>query len=551
MCPTSENSRIDRDGVFDAVIVGAGFAGLYALHRLRKIGLSCRVYEGGGQVGGTWHWNRYPGARCDAESLAYSFSFDSNLEQEWEWSERYAAQPEILEYIEHVAVRFDLLPDIRFGRRVQSAHYDEASRIWRIETDRGDTASARFCILATGNLSTPAEPNIKGLDTFTGRRFTTSRWPNGWVDFEGERVGVIGTGSSGIQCIPRIAEQAKHLSVFQRTANFSIPARNGPIDSGFSERFKARYQEHREFFRRGLTTGFGDLAAVPRTVGVGAETAAPLSDQELDELCEEYWSVGGLQFLSVVGDSMTDEAANKRIADFVREKIRQTVFDTETAESLCPTTYPIGSKRLCTDHGYYESFNRENVDLVDLRKSPIEAVEANGIRISDRFIELDALVLATGFDAMTGSLLRIDFRGVGGVELKKKWEDGPRAYLGLMVSDFPNLFIVTGPGSPSVLSNVVLSIEQHVDFIADCISHMSAGDHRTVEAEAQAEEDWMERVAKAADKTLFSQGASWYRGVNIPGKPVVFMAYVGGVGAYREACENIVSEGYAGFHFKA
>ena len=534
---------------FDAVVVGAGLAGLYMLHRLRGMGLSVRVYEAGSDVGGTWYWNGYPGARCDVESLAYSYSFSEELQQQWEWSDRYPTQPEILRYINHVADRFDLKRDIRFERRVESARFSEAECLWEVRTDKGDQALAPFCIMATGCLSTPLEPDLPGLENFAGGIYRTNRWPHAEVDFSGRRVGIFGTGSTGIQAIPVIARQVDHLTVFQRTANFSIPAVNGPLDPAFARAFKARYPEHREHQRLGLSMGAGDLEAAPRDMRAVLPTAEKATEAEVNRVCELYWSRGGAHFMNAIGDVMNNEASNRRVAEFVRGRIRATVNDPETAQALCPTTHPIGTKRICVDTDYYATYNRPNVSLMDLRKTPVESIEATGVQLTDRFIELDDLVLATGFDAMTGALLGMDIRGSSGRKLSQAWHGGPRTYLGLMVPGFPNLFTVTGPGSPSVLSNMVVSIEQHVDFIADILGHMRARGHRSIQAQPEAAAAWTDEVTQLANATLYPKGGSWYLGANVTGKPRVFMPYVGGVGAYRKTCESVVADGYRGFSF--
>ncbi len=534
---------------FDVVIVGAGFAGLYMLHRLRGLGLSARVFEQGDNVGGTWYWNRYPGARCDAESLAYSFSFSPELEQQWQWTERYATQPEILQYAEHVAERFDLYRDIRFQQRVVSATYDEADNSWLVTTAQGETAVAQFCIMATGCLSVPQLPDIKGIDNFQGARYQASMWPPEGVDFSGCTVGVIGTGSSGIQAIPVIAERAEHLYVFQRTPNFSVPAVNGALDDGWVEQFKVNYRQHRHYHKHGLSSGFGDLEIEPRERTPAAESAADMSAQEVAAILDPYWQRGGAFFLSAFADSLIEPRSNAKIADYVRGKIREIVQDPQTAEDLCPTDHPIGSKRICVDTGYYAAYNRSNVSLINVRRTPIEEVTATGIRLSDRNIDLDTLVLATGFDAMTGALLNMDIRGRGGVRLADKWHSGPRAYLGINMHGFPNLFTVTGPGSPSVLSNMLVSIEQHVDWMVGCIEHMRSHGRQRVEAELQAEDHWVAHVNEIANATLFPQGGSWYLGANVSGKPRVFMPYAAGVGAYRDICEDVVRDNYRGFVF--
>jgi cation diffusion facilitator CzcD-associated flavoprotein CzcO len=534
----------------DVIVVGAGFAGLYLLHRLRGLGLRARVYEAGDNVGGTWYWNRYPGARCDAESLAYSYSFSSDVEQEWSWSERYATQPEILSYAEFVADKFDLRRDIRFESRITKASFADASGRWTVETDRGDKATARYCIMATGCLSAPQSPKISGVESFNGELYYTSRWPRERVDLSGKRIGVIGTGSSAIQAIPVIAAEAGHLTVFQRTPNFSVPAVNAPLDPKFVEAFKANYAAHRENHRLGLGAGFGDLQVEPHDGAPELETAMGESEADVRAILEKYWRLGGARFMAVIGDAMINKESNKVVADFVRDKIRAAVKEPKTAEALCPTSYPIGTKRICVDSDYYETYNRSNVRLVNLAETSIDSVAQHGVRLtSGEFVELDVLVLATGFDAMSGALLRIDVRGAGGLKLANKWAAGPRSYLGLGINGFPNLFTITGPGSPSVLSNMLTSIEQHVDWTLDCIAFMERHGHRRIEPDLQAEDQWVDQVKKVANGTLYPEAGSWRLGANIPGKPRVFMPYAGGVGVYREICDRVAANRYEGFHF--
>lgn len=546
---------LDRDASFDALIVGAGFAGLYMLHRLRQAGKRARVYEAGEDVGGTWYWNRYPGARCDAESLAYSYSFSRELEEEWRWSERYATQPEILRYAQHVADRFALREDIAFQRRVEAAHYDEDEDVWRVTTDAGDSARAPVLVMATGCLSVPLVPDIPGLDDFGGARYQASQWPHEGVDFSGQRVGVIGTGSSAIQAVPVIAQQARHLTVFQRTPNFSVPAHNRPLDPAFTEAFKSNYPEHRRLHRLGLASGFGDLEVEPKEFVPPLESALEVGTEDFDAILEEGWAVGGAVFLRAAADVMMNEDSNRRVADFVHRKIRSIVEDPETAEALCPTTYPIGTKRICVDTDYYATYNRGNVRLVDLQRTPIERIVPEGVVVSgeggggSETIDLDALVLATGFDAMTGALDRIDVRGEGGARLRDAWSEGPRAYLGLMIAGFPNLFTITGPGSPSVLSNMLVSIEQHVDLIMDCLAEMEERAATRVAPTVEAQDGWVAHVNEVASATLMPKAGSWYMGANVPGKPRVFMPYAAGVGVYREVCEQVVAEGWRGFAF--
>ncbi|MGI9324777.1 MAG: flavin-containing monooxygenase [Pseudomonadales bacterium] len=539
------------NSTYDVVIVGAGFGGLYMLYRLRQLGLSVHVYEAADNVGGTWYWNRYPGARCDAESLAYSFSFDEALEQEWHWTERYATQPEILRYAEHVAERFDLRKDISFEHRVDTASYDDASDRWLVSTQNGTASSAQYLIMATGCLSVPMVPDIPGVDDFKGNRYQASMWPHEGVDFSGQRVGVIGTGSSAIQAIPVIAEQAGQLTVFQRTANFSVPAKNKELDEDWVQRFKQHYREHRDSHKKGLTSGFGDLQIRPLAQLPLADSGAALSDAELDSILEQRWQQGGAFFLSAVADSIMDEQTNSRIAGFIHRKIKETVKDPATAQALCPDSHPVGTKRICVDTDYYATFNRQNVELVDLNENPIRQITTTGVQLEDRHVELDSLVLATGFDAMTGALLKMDITGSNGQSLREKWSAGPRTYLGLMIAGFPNLFTITGPGSPSVLSNMLVSIEQHVDFIVDVIQRARGDQAKRIEVGLDAEDQWVAHVNEIANATLYPKGGSWYLGANIPGKPRVFMPYAAGVGAYREICEEVAADDYRGFVFQA
>jgi cyclohexanone monooxygenase len=524
---------------YDVVVVGAGFAGMYMLYRLRGLGFSTRVYEQGGGVGGTWYWNRYPGARCDVESMQYSYSFSDELQQEWNWSERYAPQPEILRYANHVADRFGLRSDIQFNTRVERTVFDEVANQWSVTTSDGGTVAAKFVVLATGCLSNARMPDIKGLDNFKGPVYHTGNWPHEPVDFTGLRVGIIGTGSSGIQSVAVIAEQAKHLTVFQRTPNYSIPARNGPLTAEERQTFRDNYPEIRRFAREearnGIYTELPDRGALED------------GDHERRAKYEARWAHGGLTFMSVYNNLALDKAANDTAAEFVREKIAETVKDKATATLLQPTTYPIGTKRICIDTDYFETFNRPNVTLVDIRTDPIERILPNAVRTGGKDHEIDALVLATGFDAMTGSVAKIDICGRDRRTLNQKWAEGPKTYLGLMSAGFPNLFIITGPGSPSVLSNMIVSIEQHVDWITDCISYLRERGLDTMEAEQAAEENWVAHVNEVASTTLYPQANSWYMGANIPGKPRIFMPYIGGVGPYRQICNDVASKDYEGF----
>jgi cyclohexanone monooxygenase len=540
---TSGKSHAAGAESYDVVVVGAGFAGMYMLHRLRGLGLSARVYEQGGDVGGTWYWNRYPGARCDVESMQYSYSFSEELQQEWNWSERYAPQPEILKYANHVADRFGLRTDIQLNTRVDRASFDESANTWSVTTSDGNTVTAKHVVLATGCLSNARMPDIRGLSGFKGKVYHTGHWPHERIDFTGLRVGVIGTGSSAIQSVPVIAEQASHLTVFQRTANFSIPARNAALTEQEREAFRSNYPEIRRFAREdarnGIYTDMPDRGAL---------------DDGDNERCARYesrWTRGGLTFMSVYNNLALDKAANDTAADFVREKIAEIVKDPATAKLLQPNNHPIGSKRICIDSDYFAAFNRPNVTLVDIRSNPIEEITANAVRTGAKDYEVDALVLATGFDAMTGSVAKIEIRGRNGQTLNQKWAEGPRTYLGVMSAGFPNLFIITGPGSPSVLSNMIVSIEQHVDWITDCIGYMRDRDLVAMEAKKDAEDKWVDHVNEVAQTTLYPQANSWYMGANIPGKPQIFMPYIGGVGAYRQICNDVAAKGYEGFAMSA
>jgi cyclohexanone monooxygenase len=523
---------------FDAVIVGAGFAGLYMLYRLRQLGLSVRVLEAGDGVGGTWYWNRYPGARCDVESLDYSYSFSDELQQEWHWTERYAAQPEILRYAEHVADRFDLRRDVQLETRVTAAHFNETANCWSITTDRGDHITARFCIMATGCLSVPQTPIFPGIEDFAGEVYQTGRWPHEEVDFTGQRVGVIGTGSSAIQSIPIIARQAVSLTVFQRTPNYSVPAQNVPMDPEVERRVKADYAAFRQQARE---------SRVGYVVPVNQYSALSVSDEERQQQYELRWQRGGLGFAAAYNDLLTNQEANDTAAEFFRAKIRGIVRDAAVAESLCPTDFPLGTKRICVDTGYYDTYNRDNVTLVDLRREPLETITRQGVRTAARDFAFDSVVLATGFDAMTGALLQIDIRGCCGRSLREVWAEGPRSYLGIAVAGFPNLFTITGPGSPSVLSNMMVSIEQHVEWVAGCLAHLQEKNVTRIEATPEAQEAWGAHANEVADKSLYPRARSWYTGANIAGKPRGLMPYVGGVGAYRKICDDIAADGYRGF----
>ncbi len=540
----TQKDTSDNIAELDAVVIGAGFSGMYMLHRLRdQMGLSARVFEAGDGVGGTWYWNRYPGARCDSDSYIYCYTFDKQLLQDWHWSERYPEQPEILRYLDHVADRLDLKRDIQFGTRVTEASYDEATNRWTIRTDKGDAVTAQFLIGAVGSLSATNIPQFKGLETFEGKWYHTGRWPHGGVDFTAKRVGVVGTGATAVQAIPVIAQQAKHLTVFQRTPNFCVPARNGKVDPEVWTRRKADYDG---IIGRIRSSYFGfELDFIPRSV-------LEVSPEEREAEFERMWDEGGFRFwLANYQDMFFVREANELCGDFIRNKIRATVKDPAIAEKLIPKTYAYGTKRQPLDTNYYETFNKTNVTLVDVNETPIAEITPKGVRTSDKEYDLDILVIATGFDAMTGPLTRIKVSGRGGQLLSQKWADGPHSYLGVAVAGFPNMFTVTGPGSPSVLSNMPVSIEQHVEWISDCIKHMRENNVAAVEATAKAEEEWTAHVAEVANTTLMPASDTWYTGMNIPGKPRVFMPYLGGVGPYRQRCAEIAASGYEGFSFAA
>jgi len=528
---------VSLDQEFDAVVVGAGFAGLYMLHRLRGKGYKVRVFEMASGVGGTWYWNRYPGARCDIESMQYSYQFSDELQQEWEWTEKYATQPEILRYAEHVAERFDLKRDIQFNTRVTAAVFDETAARWRIDLDDGNAVSARFCIMALGCLSTTNLPEFAGLDDYQGDKYHTGEWPHEGVDFTGRRVGVIGTGSSAIQSIPLIAEQAAQLTVFQRTPNYAVPAWNAPLDQEEVCAIKADYAGLREKAKArptGVVFPFNEFCALSVT------------EEQRREIYQEYWQRGGLAFMGAFGDLLVDEAANETAAEFVRQKIREKVDDPATAELLAPETV-FGCKRLCVDSDYFQTYNRDNVALIDVSEDPIDGFTATGLTVAGKPYDFDAAVFATGFDAMTGSFTRIDIRGRGGVALKDKWLGGPRTFLGLCSAGFPNMFMITGPGSPSVLASMIQAIEQNVDWIMDCICHMRANDLSVIEAEVAEEDAWVEHVGDIAAGSLRSTCSSWYLGGSIPGRPRVFMPYIGGFPTYVEKCDSVAAAAYEGF----
>jgi cation diffusion facilitator CzcD-associated flavoprotein CzcO len=527
-------------GEFDALIIGAGFSGLYQLYCLRnRLGLAVKILEAGEGVGGTWYWNRYPGARCDSESHSYCYTFSEELIREWEWSERYPEQPEILRYLNHVADRFDLKRDIRFGTRVMAAHYEAAANCWHVTTEKGERLAAKFVITAVGCLSTANVPEFPGLDSFEGRWVHTGQWPHEGIDFSGKHVGMIGTGSTGIQAAPVIAETAAHLTVFQRTANYSVPARNVPLTPDFLRHVKDNYPEIRRVMHN--TPNGHAFVIEDRSV-------FDVTPEQRQELYEAAWEKGGLQFRATFRDLLVNKAANDTAAEFIRNKIRQIVRRPLTAEKLADIDHPYAAKRPPIDTNYFETFNRDNVSLVDVRAAPIDAITPAGIRTRDAEYNLDIIVFATGFDAMTGPLLRMDIRGRDGLSLAEAWKAGPQNYLGLQVAGFPNLFTITGPGSPSVLCNMPIAIEQHVEWITDCIAHMRLRGLSRIEPRAEAMDRWVQQVNEAANATLLPQVPhSWYLGANVPGKPRVFMPYAGGMPVYRQICTDIAAAGYAGF----
>ena len=522
----------------DVVIVGAGFGGMYQLHRLRGLGLSAQVLDTATGVGGTWYWNRYPGARCDVESMQYSFGFSEEIQQEWHWPELFSAQPDILKYANFVADKLDLRRDMLFETKVTETRFNEDTSQWTVLTDRGDVFTADFLVMATGCLSSARVPDFKGLSSYKGATYHTGYWPHEGVDFTGLRVGIIGTGSSAIQSIPVIAEQAASLTVFQRTPNFSIPSRNAPMTEAYERQWKDEYAARRakaRDTRNGIIAYPNDFSALS------------VSPEERLRILEARWQSGGTTFMAAFNDLIFNQDANDIAAEFVRSKIREIVKDPKTAALLAPNDHPIGTKRICVDTRYYETYNRPNVHLVDIRSAPIEEITPTGLRTTAAEYEFDAIVFATGFDAMTGALTRIDIHSTEGTTLASEWEHGPRTYLGLMAAGFPNMFMVTGPGSPSVLSNMMVSIEQDVNWITDCLAHLRAKGLKRIEATREAQEDWVLHGIEVANKTLYPKAASWYMGANIEGKPRVFMPYIGGVKSYADRCAEIAANGYRGF----
>ncbi len=523
----------------DVVIVGAGFAGLRALHTLRERGSAVRAFERGHDVGGVWYWNRYPGCRCDTDSVEYSYGFSEALQQDWGWTERFASQPEILRYAQHVADRFDLRRDIRFGVSVVSATYDDDGAEWTVTTDDGETTLARHLILCVGCLSRASIPEFPGRDDFAGEVHHTGLWPENGVDLAGKRVGVIGTGSSGVQAIPLIAQEAAELTVFQRTATYTVPAGNRPLDPDYIRRIKADYAGFRQRNRK-MAGAAGADSFIPEPTSVF--DAAP---DEREAAFLKRWSAGGLAITATYDNLRTDLKANAFLTDFMRRQIGKTVADPKTAATLTPH-HIAGCKRMVLDTGYYETFNRDNVSVVDVSNGPIEGFARDGLVAGGRTYPLDVVVFATGYDAMTGALLAMDIRGKKGKTLRDAWSEGPRTYLGVATAGFPNLFIVTGPGSPSVLTNMIVAIEQHVDWIASCMDYLRREQVAAIEAETDAQDRWVDHVNAAADGTVYTQCNSWYLGANIPGKPRVFMPLIG-FPAYEAKCEEVAAAHYDGF----
>ncbi len=522
----------------DVIVVGAGLGGLRALFSLRGIGLSTTVLEASDDVGGVWHVNRYPGARCDVESYDYSYMFSAELEQEWRWSERYATQPEVLSYIHHVADRFDLRKDIAFNTRMAAAEFDADAGRWTASSEDGRQWSAQFLLLAVGQLSTTKQPQFPGEDAFRGEIYHSAKWPREGVSFEGKRVGIIGTGSSGVQMTPIIAQQATHLTVFQRSANFSIPAANAPVSDDEDREVKASYAERRN---KALNSPSG-LGFVPN--GASALDASP---EDRAQIYEAAWNRLGFGFALAYKDILLDETSNETAAEFIRSKIAEQVDDPLTRDLLTPRGFPFGTKRPSVDSNYFQTFNRDNVSLVNIKASPIEMITADGIQTQDATYPLDIIIYATGFDAFTGSLLAPQIKGRGGVTLSEKWGAGPVTYLGLGVSDFPNMFIIVGPGSPSLLSNVILSIEQQVDWLCAFLADARNKGVDVIEASPESEKQWVEHVNLRAKETLYPKAESYYVGAEVAGKPRVFMPYSGGVRGYRRMLEKVAESGYDGF----
>lgn len=522
----------------DVVVIGAGFAGIYALHALREQGFTVATFEAGTNVGGTWFWNRYPGARCDVESLDYQYSFSEELATEWTWTERYATQPEILAYAEWVADRLDLRRHITFETRVDGARFDEESSTWRVSTSDGAVTTARFVVTAAGSISATSVPPFAGAESFRGETYHPGRWPAEGVDFTGKRVAVIGVGSSGVQLIPHLADAAGHLTVFQRTPAYTVPARNRALCADEITLAKKNHAVLAEQKRRTFS-GIN----LPMTGDAILATPEPKRTTVL----EQAWKLGGNLFLTAFSDVQLDLDANELMAAFVRDKIAAVVDDPATARALTPTDYPIGGKRIVTDTDFYATFNRPNTDVVSLREDPIVEIVPTGVRTESGLHEVDVIVYATGYDNLTGALTRIDFRGRDGFSLKDSWADGAHTYLGLATSGFPNLFTITGPQSPSVLVNMFAAIEQHVEWIVRCLTELRESGVVEIEALPESERKWGDQVEAAMAMTLYSKTNSWYRGANIAGKAQQALMYCDGLVDYRDRCDDVAADGYRGF----
>jgi len=523
----------------DIVVIGAGFGGLYAHWRFRQLGMSLFGFEQGTDVGGTWYWNRYPGARCDVESVDYTYTFSRELLEEWQWSERFSTQPEILDYARYVADKFDLRRDIKFESKIVSARYDEAANLWTVKTDQGDAITCHWLVTTVGCLSVPKDPDFEGLDSFKGQWVQTGAWPKEGVDWAGKNVLVIGTGSSAIQTIPEVAKTAGHLTVFQRTANYSVPAYNGPLPDYRQKEVFADYPAYLDMLKK--TRG-------GQTFELGTDQmAADFSPEEQRERMEQAWRFGRWNLQSCFRDITLSEDTNRMVREFFEDKVRSIVKNPDTAEKLIPKGYPFGTKRLCLDSDYFETFNRDNVDLVDINEEPIVRITENGLQTSAKEYPADLIIFAIGFDAMTGPLVNMGIEGRGGISLKQAWQDGPECYLGIAAPGFPNLFMVNGPSSVSVLSNMIMTLEHHVDWIADCIETMRKDGRDTIEAREDATHEWAAHTEMVANRTLFPKANSWYMGANVPGKPRMFMAYIGGFDNYVARFDAVAANGYEGF----
>lgn len=524
----------------DVIVIGAGFSGLYMVHALTKSGFRVQAFEAAPDVGGTWYWNRYPGARCDSESLTYCYTFDEELCQDWTWTDRYPAGPEVLAYLQHVAERFKLRQHFKFNAKILSATYKEDTRRWEVTTTSGESVSAKFFISAVGNLSVPATPAVPGIEDYKGRWVHTGAWPDEPIDFTNKRVAVIGTGSSGIQISQSIAKTAGHLTVFQRTPTYTIPLRNMPLDPDIQRLWKSKYPDLIK------TVRYSD-GGLP--FYVGTKSLKNANPEEQRKGLQAGWNLGGFRFMfGIFNDIGSDHDANKVAADFVREQVDAIVKDPSTAALLKPTSYPLGAKRIPLQTDYYEIFNQGNVDLVDLLKNPITQMTANGLIAGSTEHEFDLVVFATGFEAVTGPLVHIDITGKNGQKLKNVWEDGPYSYLGLATPGFPNMFTVAGPGGPGLISNVPPTLEQHVEWVSGCINYLR--DHKVdeIEASESSADEWIRHVHAEAKKTMYPYAPrSWYDGSSLTGKTRPFPIYTGGFGNYRKICDNVAADDYHGF----